>query len=233
MTDTRHRLLLFDIDETLVRFTGISLPNRLQAIRDVLRMDDILPGDVEPYGKTDPQIIMEIMRANAIEEGIIASSIDQICKRFIHLMINGLDKAERRYTYPGVEKLLGRLSTMDHITLGILTGNMEPVADAKLDYFDLRHYFTVGAYGSDNSDRTKLPETAMGRAGERLGLNPSPEDTFIIGDSPRDVECGRKAGARTIAVATGIYSMEDLAASAPDHLLEDLCDTDGFVEIVS
>ena len=115
----------------------------------------------------------------------------------------------------------------------LLTGNLrEGGAKLKLDYLGIWSYFEFGAFADDSSDRNELGPVALRRAKEKLGIDFSPQDVFIIGDTPHDIACGKAIGANTIGVATGTFLPEDLAACGATHVFRDLSDTKAFLQVV-
>jgi phosphoglycolate phosphatase-like HAD superfamily hydrolase len=135
--------------------------------------------------------------------------------------------------YPGVEPLLDALEAKADVVLGLLTGNLEGGAELKLRVagvdFDR---FRVGAYGSDAADRAELPSIAARRAEPIMGHRPHGEEIVIIGDTPADVTCGRRVGARAIGVATGRHPVEELDAAGAYRSFETLADTDGVLDAI-
>jgi phosphoglycolate phosphatase-like HAD superfamily hydrolase len=126
--------------------------------------------------------------------------------------------------YPGVRELIEALVARADAVVGLLTGNIEAGARIKLRSTGLWPHFRLGAYGSDDADRTRLPRVAAGRAEALVGRAFGGPDTVIIGDTPRDIGCARAFGARAIAVATGWHSVEDLATHRPDRVFADFSD---------
>jgi len=129
---------------------------------------------------------------------------------------------------PGVDAVLHRLQTLG-VTQSLLTGNLEPIARLKLACAGLDSYvdFDLGAYGSDNRDRTCLVPVTRERLRQR-GLEPN--GIIVVGDTPRDIACARAGGAHAIAVATGNYTRADLEAHRPDTVLDDLQATEAVVD---
>ncbi len=126
---------------------------------------------------------------------------------------------------PGARELIEGLSAdvPERPLLGILTGNMERLVVPKLDAANIQSSsFVVGAFGSDDADRNRLPAIAVERAGRRFGVRVRPHEVAIVGDTPRDVECAQHFGAVSVAVATGVYTRERLEAASPTHLLDNL-----------
>jgi len=133
---------------------------------------------------------------------------------------------------PGVGPLLEALAAEPRVTLGLLTGNLEPCARAKLAPLGVNHYFPFGAYGSDHEDRYRLPAVALERARSVVGVAFEGADLVIVGDSVHDVLCGRGLGVRAAAVATGRTPRTRLAEMAPDALLEDFGETTAAVQAI-
>ena len=122
----------------------------------------------------------------------------------------------------------------ERVVQSVLTGNLQPIAQIKLDLMQLSRYLDleVGAYGSDHHRRAMLVPFATARAEQRYGRTFHGADVVVIGDTPNDIDCGRVAGARTIAVATGPFGVEDLRAHTPDAVFADLTDTDALIEAI-
>jgi phosphoglycolate phosphatase-like HAD superfamily hydrolase len=119
---------------------------------------------------------------------------------------------------------------MDDVALGLLTGNILEGARLKLRSVGLEDHFKVGGFGSDSELRDDLPAVAIQRANQAWGANFRPSAVVVIGDTPRDVSCGKHGGTRTVAVATGRHDMESLAAEGPDRVLADLSDLRGALD---
>jgi phosphoglycolate phosphatase len=220
-------LLLFDIDGTLLSgATGAHSRALDGAIREVHGVStDDLRSKIGPAGRTDG----EIARLILLDLGISARRIDEradavreACCR-IYAGICPPDLSE--YVVPGITDLLPWLAGRDGVTLGLLTGNFEPVARLKLKRAGIGRWFApgLGAFGSDSEDRAALPAIARrrgrvgsGRAGRgRAGIGragiPVPRDqTIVIGDTPRDIACARADDVRCVAVATGQYGVDEL-----------------------
>ena len=141
--------------------------------------------------------------------------------------------ADRMDALNGAQDLVQRLVTHDDAQLALLTGNLEAMAYLKVGAigFDRTH-FPFGAFGSDAEDRNALPHIALDRAAAHAGRSFPAGDAVIIGDTPRDIECGRAAGCMTVAVATGRYDRDALAEHTPDVLLDDLADTDAALQAI-
>jgi phosphoglycolate phosphatase len=216
-------LLLFDIDGTLL--SGATEAHRdamYAALREVHGVDPSAEqAVVEPAGRTDA----EIARAILLGAGVGADRIDELasavrdacCRIYATLSTDDLSHT----VLPGVRDLLDWLALhRDRVTLGLLTGNYEPVARLKLARAGIGGHFDAGqgAFGSDAEDRAALPAIARRRAGATGSPYPG-ELTIVIGDTPRDIACARADGVRCIAVASGPYSAERLRDA--DLVVED------------
>jgi phosphoglycolate phosphatase-like HAD superfamily hydrolase len=122
---------------------------------------------------------------------------------------------------------------LDGVALGLVTGNILGGAKLKLEWAGLWDRFDVGSFGSDHEERDELPIIALGRAEERWGRSIEPAEALIVGDTPRDIACGRACAIRTVAVATGTYSAAALVAAGADHVLRDLSTTDQVVALLT
>ena len=134
---------------------------------------------------------------------------------------------------PGVRQLLDALRDFPDLGVALLTGNIARGAELKLGSGGLNGYFRLGSYGSDHEERDELPGIALMRARALWRETIEASDAIVIGDTPRDVQCGRAGGTRTLAVATGHYDTVALEATGADHVLADLTDTDRVLEILS
>lgn len=221
-----RRLVLFDIDGTLLASDGAGK----RAIRAALLEVFGGAGPIHGYsfaGRTDPEIVRDLLRAAGLDDAEIEAGLPALWFRYVdHL--NREVREIRLKTLPGVLKLVERVERQGGETvLGLLTGNIAAGARIKLDAAGLRFdRFRVGAYGSDHAERPALPAIAVERARELTGVDYAGKEIVIIGDTPLDVACGLHLGVRTIATATGTFPAEELAACAPDHVFDDLSDTD-------
>ncbi|MBU6429263.1 MAG: HAD hydrolase-like protein, partial [Cyanobacteria bacterium REEB65] len=183
-------------------------------------------------GKTDPQLVTELMTAAGIAIETIESRMTAVFSRYLGYLEGALAPALTTLK-PGVRQLLEILASRDDVLVGLLTGNLAGGAELKLRSADLCHYFApgrehfaLGAFGSDHARRNCLPAIAVDRAWALTGHRYSGKSIVIIGDTRHDVACGQAAQARTIAVATGSSSYDELAECRPDCLLDDLADAE-------
>ncbi len=227
-----QRLILFDIDCTLIYCAGAGLECLGRATRELLGFD-FEGSAIRPDGWTDPLILRELLMLNDICQTRWNELEVQIWKRYAeHLETELKNPHPRRRVEKGVPELLARLAGDARFALGLLTGNLERTARLKLEPFGLNHYFPIGAYGSDHAERNELGRIAQQRARDHFGRDFSPEEIWVIGDTARDIACARALGARALAVATGGYSVEDLQQHSPDVVLSDLADVEDVIRVL-
>lgn len=220
-----RKLVLFDIDGTLLKTDGVAR----QAIHAALLAETGAAdpeGAVRFDGKTDPQIIRELLLLTAhpaAEDGV---RIDAVCRRYLELLEIGLAEAPHATRLcPGVPELLAALEARGDALLGLLTGNLVDGARLKLTAGGLDFArFRVGAFGSDAAVRSELPAIAARRARSLMGREPAGSEMVIIGDTPNDMTCGQALGVRAIGVGTGHYRPEELLAAGGHAAFDDLSD---------
>jgi phosphoglycolate phosphatase-like HAD superfamily hydrolase len=225
-------LALFDIDGTILSSDGAGR----RAITAAL--DELFGGSGPEHhrfdGKTDPQIVRELMRLEGHDDAHIDARMDALLERYVTYLERELaSPAHRPTVYDGVRELLDALEARDDVVLGLLTGNLERGARVKLDAVGIdADRFKVNAFGSDSEHRPDLPAVARQRARDQLGLHLEGDCIVVIGDTPADIACGRSIGARAIGVATGRYSVDELRAHDPAAVFPDLRDTDEVVKAI-
>ena len=226
------RLVLFDIDGTLLWTDGAGRRAIHRALIEVFGATG--PADHRFDGKTDPQIVRELMRDVGHDDAHIDARLQGLFIRYVQCLREELrDPAHPSKPLPGVTDLLDALSRRSDVTLGLLTGNLVDGARAKLEAVGIDpDIFVVGAYGSDHELRPELPAIAQRRARARLGVDIAGRDIVVIGDTPADLQCGRDIGVRAIGVATGRYTTDDLAAQGAVAVFADLSDTDAVVRAI-
>lgn len=216
-----ERLILFDIDGTLLHAGGAPRRAFRRALVEHFGTEGAVATD-DFSGKTDPQIVYELMTAAGFADDHIGERIAAVFEHYLAGLAVELASETGHRLYPGVEDLLPRLADDPRVLVGLVTGNVEEGARLKLAHFGLWELFRVGAFGSDDRERDHLPPIAVERARRLTGRAFAGTEVIIVGDTPADVRCARAAGALSVAVATGTPSREILAASAPDILLDSL-----------
>jgi phosphoglycolate phosphatase-like HAD superfamily hydrolase len=228
-----RRLVLFDIDGTILLTSGAGRRAIVAALAG--EVSDTTGFDrVRFDGKTDPQIVAELLgtAGHAVERE--SDRVRAVCERYVGLLARELELPSASTTHmPGVPGLLDRLEAEPGVVLGLLTGNLAEGAALKLRSGGIApERFRVGAYGSDSGHRPDLPAIAARRAAPLFGRVPHGAEVVIIGDTPADIACGSGIAARAVAVATGGYSVAELERCGPYAVFEDLGDTEAVLRAV-
>ena len=226
------RLVLFDIDGTLLNSGGVGRASMQRALSEVFGS----PGDSSYRydGKTDKQIVRDVMRLEGHSDEHIDARMSFLIDRYLDGLREGIESRKFHVRpLPGVVEILDALEARDDVVLGLLTGNVEAGARAKLSAAGIDpDRFRVNAFGSDHEHRPRLPAIAQRRFGEALGSEVVGEKVVVIGDTPADIECGRELGARAIGVASGHYSVAELEKHSPYAVFESLRDTGKVLETI-
>jgi phosphoglycolate phosphatase len=216
------RLVLWDIDGTLVDTAGHGRHAFADALREVLGRDADL-GDITMSGRTDHAIAVELLERSGENDP------EGRMPEMFRALNSALDSRSPAITtegrvMPGVVEVIEALAARGDATQSLLTGNIEPNAHVKLRALGLDHLLDteIGAYGSDSGVRPELVGVARRKAAELRGLDVPAKDTVLIGDTPLDVDAAHANDARAVAVATGRFSVPELERSGADAVLEDL-----------
>ena len=225
----QKRLYLFDIDGTLITSGGAGVTSFSEAVKDLCGSVSPLEG-INFAGNTDTGIARSVLLAAGMEpsQGNIMALLDAYLGKLserIHLHQGGL--------LPGIIPLLESMNERPDCVLALLTGNLAAGAEVKLSHYGVWHYFGFGAYADDHHIRNELGPVAMNRALREHGEEFTPDRIYVIGDTPRDIECGKAFGALTVGVATGHYSREELASHTPDFLFDNLSDLDAVMTAIA
>ncbi|HSU17142.1 HAD family hydrolase [Longimicrobium sp.] len=228
-----RRLVLFDIDGTLLSAGGAGKRAVHRALMEVFGTVGHIPG-YSFAGRTDPEIVRDLLRSADIPDREIDAALPALWFRYVENLHREIHDA-RVDPLPGVAALLERIEHHHpEMVLGVLTGNIREGARIKVDAARLGfRRFRVGAFGSDHALRRELPAIAVERARVLNGVGYSGKEIVIIGDTPRDVECGEHLGVRTIAVATGHHPLDELAGTGADHVFADLGDVEKVWEAIT
>ncbi|MDE3003910.1 MAG: HAD family hydrolase [Gemmatimonadota bacterium] len=224
-----RRIILFDIDGTLL-WGGPAKSAFVDAMNETYGT----PGDIENVsfsGKTDPQIARELLVNSGVPHDEISRGLEGLFRRYLGYLEARLPE-DPVTVLPGVPELLDALAAYDDVGVGLLTGNVAGGAKLKLASGGLWGRFDFGSYGSDHEHRDELPPIAVSRARELWGEVVTADKAIVVGDTPRDVQCGKAGGTRTMAVATGSFTAEELSVHDPDHVLEDFSSTTAVVDLL-
>jgi phosphoglycolate phosphatase len=222
------KLILFDVDGTLLDAGDLSRRCFLDVVGRfrVPARGTSAPGVGRSSfsGKTDPQIMRELLR----ESGLSAEETDRVLgpalAGYQSCFLSRLEGSDIR-PLAGARELIERLAAVpsERLLLGILSGNLEALVAPKLEAAGFRpSSFVVGAFGSDDADRDNLPAIAVQKVEKAFGRRILPDEVAIVGDTPLDVRCARGFGAVSVAVATGEYTREQLEATGPAYVLDNL-----------
>lgn len=221
MRTEARRLILFDIDGTLITSGGAGENALMDAMRSLFGVEEDFR-DITLAGATDVLIARALLEKHAIEAS------EENCVRLLDRYLEHLAErmpCHRGFLLPGIVELLESLRLRNDVALGLLTGNLSRGAEIKLTHFGVWHFFPFGAFADDHHDRNELGKFARERALACHGYDFPSSHVFVLGDTPKDIACGRAIDARTVAIATGQYSYVDLESHEPDFLFADLSDT--------
>jgi len=219
-------LVLFDIDGTLLETGGAGTRALNRAFERLFSISDAFRG-IKMAGKTDLQIIKEALSLHGIDGS--NGNLQRIMDMYVSLLKEEINNPRKKLK-PGVREILD-IMIDSRLGTGLLTGNLRKGAEIKLGAFGLNSYFIDGAFGSDHEDRNQLLPIALERFRQK-GFKVGPENSIIIGDTPRDVECAKVHGARCIAVATGPYSIDELRQTEADLVVETLEDKEKILDFI-
>jgi len=224
-----RRLYLFDIDGTLITSGGAGVTCFTEAVKEVCGSVAPLEG-INFAGNTDTGIAREVLLAAGMEPS--RENIMSLLDAYLGLLADRIH-LHQGSLLPGIIPLLDRMREDPGCILALLTGNLAKGAEVKLSHYGVWHYFGFGAYADDHHVRNELGPVAQTRALQEHGEEFTPDRIYVIGDTPRDIECGKAFGAVTVAVATGHYSREELASHTPDFLFDDFSDPDAVMAAIA
>jgi phosphoglycolate phosphatase len=240
--NTIRKLVLFDIDGTLVLTGGAGIRAMNRACEDLVGHPHAL-ADIPVAGRTDRIILTDVVTraGHSLDDGLL----DRLRDRYLENLREEIERPGRVQNFeslgarggmkavmPGIRELLDTLERRADVFLGLLTGNFQQGAQIKLEHFGLWRYFRCGAFGDDSADRNDLVPFAVERARECGVPELAPEHILVVGDTPHDIACARAAGALPVAVATGGFTADQLREHGADIVFEDLSETGEFVKLV-
>ncbi len=227
------RLVLFDVDGTLLLTKGAGMRAFKRALKEVFGANE-WPATYHPDGKTDPQIGREVLDVLNLSHRWSEKSREALLASYLVFLEDEMCKVKEQgliQVLPGVRNLLEMLSNQQDFLLGLGTGNLEGGARIKLGKAGLSRYFRFGGYGSDSEDRTTLTRIGI-RRGAQMAAPIAIEGIFVIGDTPFDIIHGQAAGAKVIAVASSRYSVDELGMHNPDLLVRDLTQAESIIDFM-
>ena len=219
---------LFDIDGTLLASGGAGKAALESAFIETFKIS--LHTNIPYSGRTDRSIVRELLNVHGVEYS--PENRQMLMTAYLARLPESLNKHQGR-VLPGILALLEVLRRRGNISLGLLTGNVKAGARVKLGHYGLFEQFAFGGFGDHHYDRDDVAREALGEAKTHVGATLSPDRVWVIGDTPLDVKCARAIGAKVVAVATGVHTVEQLVESKPDPTLPDLADPSPFLEMLA
>jgi len=221
-------LAFFDIDNTLIQSSSGHVEALLQSIADVYGLKARIDV-INHHGMTDQEIIARILEKYEIDGATIRSHLTD-CMESMPRKYAQIIKSEKIVIMKGVLDLISKLEQYG-IILGLVTGNLEKIARAKLKKIGIDHFFKIGGFGSDHINRTDLVRIAIQRAEEQFNFG-GHRRAFHFGDAPQDMKAGREAGVVPIGVATGVFTADQLTSAGAEKVIPDLKDADGILQML-
>lgn len=215
------KLYLFDIDGTLL--TGKDSNRFTRVLQELHNIDTAMDRDFRGY--TDYLILAALLKDEGWEPEQIEAAMPELLKHLdvVHQNTFRIDTVQ---LLPGVAELLKALAESGS-ALGLITGNLEPIAKRKLEALGVWHFFSTGGFGSDaHMTRADLVKVAIDRA----GFNNNYESVYVIGDTSKDIQAAHEAGVKhSVGVANGFRSTEELEGAGAELVLEDFTDREAVL----
>ena len=226
------KLVLFDIDGTLLEAGHpVFRARHRHSIKKIFGIETIIDWS-EHSGSTDKKILIDILRKKGVEEREIRLNLERALDEQHYYVIKHLKEDFKERILDGAEELIKTLLKKKEICLGLLTGNYEKVGWFKLEMIGLKKYFDFGLFGDQAEDRNALARTIFKRAEKHFKRKFKSEEVFVIGDTPRDIECAKVSGVKAIGVATGRWSMTELKKAGADFVFKNLKDKKKILKII-
>lgn len=216
----KSKLVLWDIDGTLLDDGGIAQEAFSVVIRDILGSGSVIT--IETSGKTDLKIISELLITNGLpKEALTNDLINDTLENYFRYYCAKTKQFMGRL-YPGIKEILEVLDKSEVTFQGLVTGNIKKLAYFKLSRFGIARYFKVGGFGDDSYYRQKIAKRAIERANKAFNKNFQDSDIYIVGDTVFDIKCGKVLNAITVGVATGSTAAINLKRAGADYVFQDL-----------
>lgn len=211
------------MDQTLINTGGAGVRALDRAFRKILSVDNAMEG-VPRHGRTDTSIVRHALTARVGEDAATPDVLETIIEAYLSFLREEVELSETYRVLPGIVEILRELSGRADAMVGLATGNVEMGARIKLDRGGLNSYFAFGGFGSDSEKRPELVRRAADRACRSFGSDIDPQDIFVIGDTPLDIEAALDAGFRAVGVATGDYNVDELRESGAECAISDFAE---------
>jgi phosphoglycolate phosphatase len=216
------KLVLFDIDGTLIDTGGAGARSWAWAFEHIFGRSGVDIGRYSKSGMTDPAIARHVFR-EVMQRDPSGGELTRLMASYLSVLPDFVASSDGYRVLDGVPGLLERLTSAG-VLLGLTTGGLEAAAHAKLGRARLNHFFLVGGYGSDSEDRVELTQAAVARGERLLGHPLDMREVAVVGDTPLDISAAEGVGAVSVGVASGRYSAAQLHAAGADHLLASLAE---------
>ncbi len=228
MKGMMNYLASFDIDNTLIQSSAGHVESLILAIKHIYGLATSIDV-INHHGMTDQEIIIRILQNYDVDDKIVRSKLAK-CIDHMRLQYAQIVQSENIVILEGVFNLLTKLDQKGFL-LGLVTGNLETIARAKLKKIGINDFFKFGGFGSDHISRAELVKIAIRRAANRYDLDDN-NRIFHFGDAPQDMRAAREAGVTPIGVTTGIFSAEDLEYAGAYQVIPNLKNTDGILQLL-
>lgn len=221
------KLLIWDIDGTLINCMGMGRRAMDETFLRLYSVENAFD-KVNMAGRIDWQIVNDAFKINRIKENNIQDFLNEYGK----ILCEQLKSQKCGEILPGIREILEDTLANDNIYHVLGTGNCEQGARLKLCHLGLSTFFEIGGFGNENLKRWQVIEKAIKEAKEYYNIDFNNNDIYVIGDTPADIDCGKKLGVKSIAVATGAYKYDDLIKEKPDYIFHSLHRFSDFLEVI-
>jgi len=224
-------LILFDIDGTLLLSGRAGLRAMTRAFQQTFGITDAFKGE-NFGGRTDSYLVSKALQSAGLPD--TPEQHERFRHSYIPLLAEEIEQpgTGHKGLMPGARELLEALHEYDDLHLALLTGNYRDAAEIKLSHFEIWDFFEWGAFSDDAADRNQLVPIACQRAETYDIPAEAIQRVIVIGDTPHDIECARVAGAKSIAVATGGFTVDQLREFGADAVLPNLADTEAVLKLL-
>jgi phosphoglycolate phosphatase-like HAD superfamily hydrolase len=216
------KLVIFDMDQTLVDFISIHDETVRELFKQYFDVDAGLT-EIDFAGRSMADSFLDLAKLKGISEDKIRSKSKELLSSYETSFSKNIPPDASKHVLPGVKQLLEELLKIGHFVV-LYTGDSAGVVNQVFKATGLGTYFKFSVYGTEAKTRADMARLAVKKAESLTGVGFRGRDVVIIGDSVRDIECGKEINALTIAVATGFHSAEELRKRKPDYLFSDLKD---------
>ena len=211
------KFFLFDVDKTLVDSRGAGVRAMNVAFAQLFGIAEGFSG-ITTTGRTDTAIFREAVGLHGLD-GEFPALLARFQETYYSILPRTLAETEG-YVLPGVREVLAGIQAAPGAFLGLATGNFREATRLKLEHFGLYDFFLAGGYADDSEDRAELVALAIERLAEASGGH-GPREVYVVGDTPLDIAAAQANGARSVAVATGFFSADQLTAAGAGLVFPD------------